>query len=389
MSEITLKVSIGEALDKLSILSIKLIKIKEKARIKEVEKEFLILEKKLNKYKERYDFQYKILCKINESIWKKLEIFRNLEKLEINDPQNYELLIEQNNLFKDITNENDDRYRVKNKINFLCDSNLKEQKGYKLKQAFVLSHLGLGDCICMNGLVRYLATKYDKVIIACEDRYKKNIELMYKDDLDIELHLVNTDASISVNFGFDKNNFNSITKDADVYEAGYHVREKEHKPFNDLPFNFYDDMKIDRQIFWNYYYIPKFEPENDLYLKYLQKQKFIFIHSTTSGGDFFTLEEAEKQFNFNRNNILIINPCKNVYEKNDKFFEIAEKLKNHTLIYYKTIIEKALNIILSDSSFFCFSICLKTDAGKIYLKARDRSYYNLENLNKYNNYIFW
>lgn len=383
MSEITLQVSVGEALDKLSILSIKLIKIKEEERRVEVKKEFELLENMLSKYKEKYDFHFKILCKINENIWDKLEIFRDLENATNQDLQT------QSTLFKDITNQNDNRYRVKNKINILCDSHLKEQKGYKVKHAFVLSHLGLGDCICMNGCVRYLATKYDKVCVVCKDYYLQNIELMFEDDKSIELYPVKSDYNISVNWGFDQNKFDLITKNADVYMAGHHM--KEHNPCTDLPFNFYDDMKIDRDIFWNYNYIPSITPEKDLYLKLLQpKYKiFIFIHQTTSRGKSFSLDEAEKQFNFDHNRILVIDPCENIYKKGDKYFEIAEKLTNHPLFYYKTIIEKASKIIISDSSFFCFSICLKTCAETIHLKARDLSNYNLNNLNKLNNYIFW
>lgn len=380
---VTLQVSIGEALDKLSILSIKLKKIKEENRLIEVQKEYMLLEDMLTKYKEKYEFHFKILCKINEKIWHDLELFRTLEQLNETDQT------KQNELFKNITNLNDDRYRVKNKINILCNSNLKEQKGYKIKHAFVLSHLGLGDCICMNGLVRYLATKYDKVTVACEDYYESNIKLMYKDDKSIELYPVKKDYGISVNFGFDKNKFESITKDADIFMAGYHISN--HSPFTDLPFNFYDDMKVDRDVFWHYNHVPNIPTEKDLYLKLIKKydKPYIFMHSTTSKGVCFTLNEAEKNFKFNHNEILVIDPCKNFYKKGHKYFEIAEELVKHSLYFYKNVIENASKIIMSDSSFFCFSICLKTQAQIINLKARDKSNYNLENLNKINNYVYW
>lgn len=404
MSEITLKIPIGDALDRLSILKIKLIKIEEE-KICEVIKELTILENLLQEYERKYEFHFKILYKINQSIWNKLDEFKKLEK----DPtlragpssqgSNAKLI----QLFKDITNENDDRYRVKNKINILCNSNLKEQKGYKLKHAFVLSHLGLGDNICIIGLVRYLATKYDKVKVVCKTCNQQNVQLIYNDDPDIELYVVQDDCDISVPFGFDIKKFKKITENHDTYIAGHHMFDSAQMAYTDLPFNFYDDMKIDRNIFWDYYHISKeYEDEKKLY-KLLcklynnkfrlgsvnEKINFIFIHSSSSIGQIFTLKDAEKYFNFSCNDILVINPCENVYKKDHKFYDIAEKFINHSLFYYKTLIEKASKIIMSDSSFFCFSICLKTDAEFIHIKPRDPTNYNLNNLNKINKYIYW
>ena len=44
-----------------------------------------------------------------------------------------------------------------------------EQKGYKLKKAFVLTHLGLGDNINSIGMVTYLSTCYDEVVVVCKE----------------------------------------------------------------------------------------------------------------------------------------------------------------------------------------------------------------------------
>jgi len=403
MSEITLKIPIGDALDRLSILKIKLIKIEEEEKRCEVLKELTLIENLLQEYERKYEFHFKILYKINQSIWNKLDEFKKLEhnNKNLSPNEKTKLILKQNQLFKDITNENDDRYRVKNKINILCNSNLKEQKGYKLKHAFVLSHLGLGDNICMIGLVRYLATKYDKVKVVCKTCNQQNVQLIYADDPDIELYLVQDDCDISVPFEFDIKKFKKITENYDTYIAGHHIFDSKHnayyppdgawRVYTDLPFNFYDDMKIDRNIFWDYYHISSEEMnDKDLYkLLFNEEINYIFIHSSSSIGQIFTLKDAEEYFNFSCNDILVINPCENVYKKDHKFYDIAEKFINHSLFYYKTLIEKASKIIMSDSSFFCFSICLKTDAEFIYIKPRDPTNYNLNNLNKINKYIYW
>ena len=85
---------------------------------------------------------------------------------------------------------------VLKKINNLCDSKLKEQKGYNLKTAFVLTHLGLGDNITSIGAVRYLSTCYDRVIVVCKEKNKKNMELFYSDDESIEIYSVIDDKDI-------------------------------------------------------------------------------------------------------------------------------------------------------------------------------------------------
>ena len=69
----------------------------------------------------------------------------------------------------------------------LSDSNIKEQKGYADTKCFILGHLGLGDILYMIGAVRYLATKYDKLVVVCKVQHVKNLELFYGDDESISI----------------------------------------------------------------------------------------------------------------------------------------------------------------------------------------------------------
>jgi hypothetical protein len=47
---------------------------------------------------------------------------------------------------------------------------------------YIYHHLGLGDHIICNGLVRHFTEDFDKVIVFCKTQYKDNIEYMYRDD---------------------------------------------------------------------------------------------------------------------------------------------------------------------------------------------------------------
>ena len=133
MEQIELPVSLGEALDKLTILDIKLEKIKDNRRL-DVQKEYDILYNKLKLNIQNYDFYYKILKQVNLDIWEMQDDFRynNGDK---------------NKLCLKIIDENDRRFRIKKKINDIANSSLKEQKGYKPRKAFVMTHQGLGDMI--------------------------------------------------------------------------------------------------------------------------------------------------------------------------------------------------------------------------------------------------
>ena len=368
---IQLPVSLGEALDKLTILDIKMEKLKEN-RLKEVKKEYNVLFDNFKSFVEEHSFYYSILKKINLKIWEMQDEFR------YNSNEN-----NKTELCKKIIIDNDRRFRVKKKINDVTNSFLKEQKGYKQKKAFVLTHLGLGDNITAIGMVRYLSTCYDKVIVVCKKKNEKNVKSFYNDDKDIEIYSVLNDTKISVNFGFSIKKFNEITKDMDVYLCG-NCHNKKNKIYS-LPFSFYDDAKISTSTFWDYFYIPDSEFSNRLYKILEGNINYVFIHNTSSVGKVFSIEHIEKKLKISRNDILMINPCYNIYDYNHKFYDIANKFINHKLIDYTKTIINAEYVIVCDSSFMCVALNLEIKTDKcFYIARRNRSYAHLYN----DKYIF-
>jgi len=286
---------------------------------------------------------------------------------------------EQNKLCIQIIKENDNRFRVKKKINNLCNSNLKEQKGYKPKTAFVLTNLGLGDNITAIGAVRYLSTCYDKVFVVCKEKNKRNMELFYGDDETIELYPVVNDNHISPRMGFNYNSFKQITKNMDLYLAGAHCLTKQCQPFTDLPFNFYRDMGINEKYYREYFHINIPQESKILFNKLKNVGKYIFIHNSASTGEVFKIGEMEKKFGFNKNRTLVVNPCSNMYNKNDSFYILAQSFINHPLPFYVDVIINANKVIMTDSSFFCIAINLPLIAKEIYLKSRDNRDYSYLN----------
>ena len=126
MSKILTEISAGELLDKLSILEIKLNKIKDPSFLQEVKKEYDILIKTKNdniKSSDKIDILYKNLKEINEKLWK----IENEKRLcEKNSDFNDKFI----QLARNVYIENDKRSKIKLEINKVLGSNIKEVKQY-------------------------------------------------------------------------------------------------------------------------------------------------------------------------------------------------------------------------------------------------------------------
>jgi hypothetical protein len=173
---ILLEVSIGEALDKLSILDIKRDKIKNPNRLIHVEKEYEYLFDKLNIYLSQNTYFYKMLKKVNLEIWELQDIIRGCNKHDIS----------YNDLTEKILNLNDSRFLIKNKLNFIMNSNFIEQKGYNKRVLFFnIKNLSLDELNILNIGVRYYSLYYDNIILNINENYIKEISDNYKDDVTI------------------------------------------------------------------------------------------------------------------------------------------------------------------------------------------------------------
>ncbi len=176
MELISLPVSLGEAMDKLSILEIKMQKISDSRRA-DCEKEYDLLAERLDPYRYRFAYYCRLLKEINLGIWEIQDRFhgRNV------GPE------EGAAMCRMILEENDRRFRVKAKINVASGSPLREQKGYLGKTAFLNAPRDMASLTALNGAVRYLSTAFDKVLVACCRKDEAEVRLMYKDDPCIEV----------------------------------------------------------------------------------------------------------------------------------------------------------------------------------------------------------
>tara|TARA_Y100000590_G_scaffold460783_1_gene620939 strand:+ start:1134 stop:1523 length:390 start_codon:yes stop_codon:yes gene_type:complete len=126
MNKILVEVSVGELLDKISILEIKQEKIKEKEKLKYINDEYNVLKDQLNKnvqLDQKIDKLFTSLKKINSRLWTIEDEKRFCEK----DSDFSEKFIK---LSRDIHFLNDDRAKIKLEINNYTGSKIKEIKEY-------------------------------------------------------------------------------------------------------------------------------------------------------------------------------------------------------------------------------------------------------------------
>ena len=126
MSKILTEISAGELLDKLSILEIKLNKIKNQALLQEIKKDYNAIKEAKNKNinsSNEINVLYAELKKINEQLWEIEDKIRLCEK-------NSDFKDKFIQLARDVYFTNDKRSKTKLEINKILGSNIVEIKQY-------------------------------------------------------------------------------------------------------------------------------------------------------------------------------------------------------------------------------------------------------------------
>jgi hypothetical protein len=136
---------------------------------------------------------------------------------------------------------------------------------------YIYHHLGLGDHIICNGMVRHYKEIYGKVTVFCKPHNYENVKYMYRDDEDITVLSVGEDWDVNVyifenkisndviKIGFDKLMNYPMTK---FDEAFYKIAE--------LPFEYR---------FSKFSFLRDFDKENEAF-NYVNpnNEEYIFVH---------------------------------------------------------------------------------------------------------------
>lgn len=122
--KLKIQISIGELIDKLSILEIKKEKISDSEKIHEIKKEYSYLKKVCEQNINEYENFVDKIKKINTKLWGIENKLRELEKKKKFDSEFIKLA-------RSVYSLNDNRFKIKNQINLKFNSNIMEQKSYE------------------------------------------------------------------------------------------------------------------------------------------------------------------------------------------------------------------------------------------------------------------
>ena len=336
-----LPVSLGEAVDKLTILDIKIEKISNPEKKAECQKEYNALFERLEKYVKDYKYWVDALRYINLKIWDFQDVLRAKS-------------VPDAILALHVLDLNDMRFRVKNRINSLCNSSLKEQKGYANKVGIFIGHMGLGDVLNLNGAIRYAALDVDKLYVLCLDRNFKNIQTMFSDDPSIVLLNIGDTNWNTVRYFKTCTTYNgeTVTK---KYISGDWLRPR---TYQRLPDEFYTDLQFPvelKQKFAKFNY-----PTSQLPIPSVP---YVFVHSMSSN-----TQVCKFPFTWDINTTFTVDPGRNHYHPGHPWHEEAKLYIDKPLFEYKDVIENASEIHVNDSSFYCLAcfMNLRATVKKVY-----------------------
>ena len=119
-----IEVSNGEIADKLTIIEIKLKHIKDEAKIKNLKKEYAVLDEAVSRIIKKDHELYIALLNINQELWDIEDTIRDLERAKDFGDEFVKTA-------RAVYFTNDKRSDIKRKINELTGSNLVEEKSYQ------------------------------------------------------------------------------------------------------------------------------------------------------------------------------------------------------------------------------------------------------------------
>ena len=119
-----IEVSNGEIIDKLTVIQIKLERIKDEAKLVNLKKEFEVLSQVASKIIQTDSPLYQSLYKVNCELW---DIEDHILDLERNKDFGEDFI----NTARSVYIKNDERSRIKREINLTTSSSLIEEKSYE------------------------------------------------------------------------------------------------------------------------------------------------------------------------------------------------------------------------------------------------------------------
>lgn len=205
-----------------------------------------------------------------------------------------------------------------------------------MKILYIYTHLGCGDMISQSGIIRYKCEFYDRVYVFCKPHNVKTVSFLYHDEPKVKLILLD-DAGVR--------SFMTFNPDNEYLIVG-------HEKFTQEFSNPSNKRKID-EIMYEMGQTPleykwsKFKVQRDY-----EREQMVF--------DSYKLKNNEYSFVHDKDRLRIkkhIPSGKHIHPDNMEF----------SLFDYLTVIERAREIHILNSSFFCLIDALQINKPNMYL----------------------
>jgi hypothetical protein len=233
-----------------------------------------------------------------------------------------------------------------------------------MKTLLLYHHLGLGDCISCNALVRKVLfeNNFDKLYLIVKKQHLGTVAMMYHDEKRIECVPISTGGEHDEDG--ERHEYERVIRElspSHILNIGHGNYSKLQQifPHFDCHQRFYASLGYDFSVRYNEFkYDRNYQEEERLFNKLNpDNQPYIFVHGDSSRGRLMDYERIAKH---NTENVKII--------END----ISESLLNFGLV-----LERAKQVHLMESSFRAYIETLNTDSVRLFLHLYVRPVENM------------
>jgi hypothetical protein len=219
---------------------------------------------------------------------------------------------------------------------------------YVSKTIAIQHHMGLGDHICLNGLVRYVLSdlEFENVILFCKHPYEDMVKQMYSDEPRINVVSVGKVNSHHEETAFVLKYINERDRPCVYLRLGFELYEQVKPNFSDYSCDkcFYMMANVPYEVRWSHFNFNRIESEQERVYKRFNPADvpYIFVHDDPARG--YEIKLNKKEIG---NKLIIRNNT------------------SESIMDYAGILEQAEEIHCIESSFRCFLEGLTPKATKL------------------------
>lgn len=340
---VLIEVSLGDALDRLSILDIKLSKISDQTKLMSIKNSYDKLKETLNGLYTEYD--YTIIKYINTLLFEAEDV-AHMPNSCLRD-------------HKKIKKLNTMRVNIKRYIDIKhgFEKNI-EQKSYNKTVGLFVGHHGYGDMILLNGAIRYSSFMVDELHVFCKVEYLDNLKNMFSDCTNIYFITCEDSTQLVIPEYLSR----TVTHE---FISGVYLQNPLPEDYN-ITRHFYNDLNIPLEVMYTFFHIPYEQLE-------IPEEPYVFIQTKCR-----TKDQPLDIITWNLDEKLTIDPNINQYEHGHMYYHIAERYVNKPISSYVELIKNAKQLHLVDSCFACMAWVLR---------IKNVTYYDRDTCNQSNIFV--